>query len=177
MLIRTMSEANPRWGVPRIHGELLNVGVNVCHVAVTDHPSAAWTVQQLREAFRWDQAPRFLVRDRDYAFDGWAETAKAMSIDQILTAPRLSWQNAFVERFIGSVATRMPRSRHRVQRHRPPASDESLLRVLRAFAHASLAREGHTDSSPNRAAQRGPRRWNPAGRRPSLPIRTPRRLT
>lgn len=40
----------------------------VVHVAVTDHPTAAWTAQQLREAFPWDEAPRYLVHDRDSAF-------------------------------------------------------------------------------------------------------------
>ena len=74
----------------------------VVHVAVTEHPTAAWTVQQLREAFPWDRAPRFLVRDRDQAFDGWPDTATAMGIDEILTAPRSRGQNAYVERFIGS---------------------------------------------------------------------------
>src|SRR5262249_28287058 len=43
----------------------------VVHVAVTDHPTAAWTAQQLREAFPWDEAPRYLVHDRDSAFHGW----------------------------------------------------------------------------------------------------------
>src|SRR5207245_7968484 len=40
------------------------------HVAVTAHPTAAWTAQQLREAFRWDEAPRYVIHDRDHAFDG-----------------------------------------------------------------------------------------------------------
>jgi putative transposase len=122
-LIRTMSRANPLWGAPRIHGELLKLGLDVCqstvvtymvrhrrptsqtwrtflgnhvgqimaadffvvptatcrllfvliiiaherrravHVGVTDHPTAAWTAQQLREAFPWEGAPRFLLRD------------------------------------------------------------------------------------------------------------------
>jgi transposase InsO family protein len=161
-LIRTMSQANPLWGAPRIHGEIRKLGIDVCqatvatymvrrrhpppqtwrtffanhlgqvmaadfvvvppatcrllfvlvilaherrrvvHVAVTDHPTAAWTAQQLREAFPWDQAPRYLVRDRDHAFDGLAKTAKTMGIDELLTAPRSPWQNAYVERFIGS---------------------------------------------------------------------------
>jgi putative transposase len=162
-LIRTMSEANPLWGAPRIHGEILKLGIDVCqatvakymvrrrrppsqtwrtflavhigqvmaadffvvptatcrllfvlvilaherrrvvHVAVTAHPTAAWTAQQLREAFPWDQAPRYLLRDRDHAFDGLAETAKTMGIDELLTAPRSPWQNPFVERVIGSI--------------------------------------------------------------------------
>jgi hypothetical protein len=55
-------------------------------LAVTDHPTAAWTAQQLREAFPWEDAPRYLLRDRDHAFDGWAETAKTMRIDELLTA-------------------------------------------------------------------------------------------
>ena len=45
------------------------------HVAVTEHPTAAWTVQQAHEAFPWNLAPRFLVRDRVHAFDGWADAA------------------------------------------------------------------------------------------------------
>ena len=162
-LIRSMSAANPRWGAPRIHGELLKLGIEVSQstvakyilrrrrppsqtwrtfltnhigqivaadffvvptatgrllfvlvilaharrrivrVAVTEHPTAAWTSQQLREAFPWDEAPRYVIRDRDHAFAGWANTAKAMGIEEVLTAPRSPWQNAYVERFIGSV--------------------------------------------------------------------------
>jgi putative transposase len=73
------------------------------HVAVTAHPTAAWTAQQLREAFPWDQAPRYLLHDRDHAFSGLGTTAKSMGIEEVLTAPRSPWQKAFVERFIGSV--------------------------------------------------------------------------
>src|SRR5207244_4438266 len=161
-LIRTMSNANPLWGAPRIHGELLKLGIEISqasvakymirrrrppsqlwrtflrnhigqivaadffvvptatyrllfvlillahdrrrivHVAVTAHPTAAWTAQQLREAFPWDEAPRYLIHDRDHAFDRVGTTAKAMGIEEVLTAPRAPWQNAFVERFIGS---------------------------------------------------------------------------
>jgi putative transposase len=72
------------------------------HVAITAHPTAAWTAQQLREAFPWDEAPRYLIHDRDHAFDSLEATAKAMRIEEVLMAPRAPWQNAFVERFIGS---------------------------------------------------------------------------
>jgi hypothetical protein len=58
------------------------------HVAVTAHPTAAWTAQQLREAFPWDEAPRYLIHDRDHAFDRLGTTAKAMTIEEVLTAPR-----------------------------------------------------------------------------------------
>src|SRR5262245_24230361 len=73
------------------------------HLAVTAPPTAAWTTQQLREAFPWDNAPRYLLRDRDHAFDGWAATTKAMPIVEVLPAPRSPWQNGYVERFIGTV--------------------------------------------------------------------------
>ena len=52
------------------------------------HPTAAWTAQQLREAFPRDDTPRYLVRDRDLAFAGIGATAAAMTITEVLTAPR-----------------------------------------------------------------------------------------
>jgi hypothetical protein len=51
----------------------------VVHMAVTVHPTAAWTAQQFREAFPWDQAPRYLIRDRDLAFQAVTATAKALA--------------------------------------------------------------------------------------------------
>ena len=72
-------------------------------VAVTEHPTAAWTAQQLREAFPWDRAPRFLIRDRALAFAAVHATADAMGIIEVLTAPRSPWQHGAIERIIGSV--------------------------------------------------------------------------
>jgi transposase InsO family protein len=71
----------------------------IVHVAVTDHPTAAWTVQQFREAFPWDTAPRYLLRDRDHV----VKAVTTLGIHEGLTAPHSPWQNAYVERFIGSV--------------------------------------------------------------------------
>jgi hypothetical protein len=56
------------------------------HVAVTAHPTAAWTPQPLREASPWDEAPRYLILDRDHAFDGFKATAKAMGMEEVVTA-------------------------------------------------------------------------------------------
>jgi len=72
------------------------------HVAVTAHPTALWTAQQLREAFPWEEAPRYSLHDRDHAFYGIGATAKAMAIEEVITAPHDPWQNPFVERFVGS---------------------------------------------------------------------------
>jgi transposase InsO family protein len=74
------------------------------HVAVTAHPTAAWTAQQIREAFPWDEAPRYLLHDRDHAFYALGATAKTMGIEDVVTvtAPHSPWQNPFVERFVGS---------------------------------------------------------------------------
>jgi putative transposase len=76
----------------------------IVHFNVTAHPTAAWTAQQLREAWPWDTAPRFLVRDRDGIYGpAFQRVAQAMDIDEVLTAPRAPWQNPFVERVIGSL--------------------------------------------------------------------------
>jgi putative transposase len=75
----------------------------VVHVAITDHPTAAWTAQQLRNVFPDDERPSYLVHDRDTAFAAVAGTIAAMQIQEVVTAPRSAWQNAYVERFIGSI--------------------------------------------------------------------------
>src|ERR1700693_4216574 len=76
----------------------------VLHFQVTDHPSQDWTMQQIREAFPWDQGCRYLLRDRDAIYgDDWVEMTKGLGIEEVITAPRSPWQNPFVERLIGSV--------------------------------------------------------------------------
>ena len=152
---------NPLWGAPRIHGELLKLGIDVgqttvskymvkpehrpsqswqtfltnhakdivsidfftvptatfkvlyvflvldnarrkiIHFNVTTNPTAAWTGQQIAEAFPWETAPRYLIRDRDgiYGFD-FTRRVSSMGIKQIRTARRSPWQNPYVERVI-----------------------------------------------------------------------------
>jgi transposase InsO family protein len=75
----------------------------VVHVAVTEHPTSAWTAQQLRNAFPQEETPSYLLHDRDSIFAGVAATLAAMQIQNVVTAPRSPWQNAYVERFIGSI--------------------------------------------------------------------------
>jgi transposase InsO family protein len=74
------------------------------HVAVTAHPTAAWTSQQLREAFPFDTAPRFLHRDRDSIYgDGVIATIEAMGVEDVPSAPHSPWQNPYAERLVGSI--------------------------------------------------------------------------
>jgi transposase InsO family protein len=75
----------------------------IVHVAVTAHPTAAWTAQQLRNAFPENEAPRYLLHDRDSVFAHVPTTLEGMNIQQVRTAPRSPWQNAYVERVIGSI--------------------------------------------------------------------------
>ncbi len=163
-LIRQMSSANPLWGAPRIHGELLKLGIEVSQAtvakymvrrlgapsptwrsflrnrsegiaaidmfvvasasfrllyvmiflahdhwkimrtAVTEHPTAGWLSRQVTEAFPWETAPRYLLRDRDASFGSdFRSRVEAMGITEVITAPRSPWQNAYVERVIGSI--------------------------------------------------------------------------
>ena len=186
-LIRQMSQANPLWGAPRIHGELLKLGIDVSqatvskymvkpehrpsqswqtfltnhardivsidfftvptatfrvlyvflvldnarrkilHFNVTDSPTAKWTGQQIAEAFPWDTAPRYLIRDRDgiYGFD-FTRRVSSLGIEQIVTAPRSPWQNPYVERVIGSI-------RRECLDHMIAFDEQHLNRVLREY--------------------------------------------
>ena len=163
-LIRRMSRANPLWGAPRIHGELLKLGLTVSqatvskymirprrapsqtwrtflknhpvelialdfftvptatfrvlfvlvmlthsrrrlvHFNVTEHPTAEWAARQLLEACALEEAPRYLVRDRDQVYgERFSRQAKTLEIREAVTAPRSPWQNAYAERVIGSI--------------------------------------------------------------------------
>ncbi len=60
--------------------------------------------QQITEAFPWDSAPRYVIRDRDSVYGALVRARiKAMGIEEVVTAPRSPWQNPFVERAIGSI--------------------------------------------------------------------------
>ena len=71
-----------------------------CH----PHPTAAWLSRQVTEAFPWDTSPRYLLRDRDASYGSeFRSRVEAMNIAEVITAPRSPWQNAYVERVIGSI--------------------------------------------------------------------------
>jgi putative transposase len=75
----------------------------IVHVAVTAHPTAAWTAQQLRNAVPENESPRYLLHDRDSVFAHVATTIVGLNVQTVCTAPRSLWQNAYVERVIGSM--------------------------------------------------------------------------
>jgi len=163
-LIRQMSMANTLWGAPRIHGEVLKLGIavsqatvgrympwrpkvpsptwrtflqnhitdmvavdmfvvatatfrllyavivlgharrKIIHFDVTAHPTQHWLARQITEAFPWDTAPRYLPRDRDASYGkSFRDRIQAMGINEVVTAPRSPWQNAYVEWIIGSI--------------------------------------------------------------------------
>ena len=163
-----MAAANPGWGAPRIHGELLLLGFEVhertgsrylarirktptrssqtwmtflrnhagtlvsvdflvtfivtfvrllyvfvvlshdrrrvLHYNVTTNPTAEWTAQQIVQAFPWDTAPKYLLRDREGIYgDVFKDRIKGMGIEELLISPRSPWQSPYVERLIGSI--------------------------------------------------------------------------
>ena len=99
----------------------------IVHFAVTAHPTAEWAAQQLREAFPWDTAPRYLLLDRDRIFGrDFIEQVQAMGIKEVLSAPRSPWQRAYVERVIGTI-------RRECLDHLIVFNERSLCRQLRCF--------------------------------------------
>jgi len=204
-LIRKMCRENPLWGAPRVHGELLKLGIDISetsvskymvrsrkppsqtwraflenhltqtvsidfftvptirfqvlyvflvlahdrrrilHFNVTAHPTAEWTGQQLREAFPFDQLPRYLLRDRDAIFGlDFREQVRDMGIHEVLSAPRSPWQRAYVERVIGSI-------RRECLDHVIVFNEASLRRTLNlyfAYYHSSRTHLSLEKDSP-----------------------------
>ena len=74
------------------------------HFNVTEHPTAEWTARQLLEACALEEAPRYLIRDRDQVYgERFSHQARTLDIREALIAPRSPWQNPYSERVIGSI--------------------------------------------------------------------------
>ncbi len=70
---------------------------HVIHFNVTAHPTAAWTAQQMIEAFPDDTAPPFVIRDRDRIYGRYFRTRVAnMGIEEVVCSPRSPWQKDHV---------------------------------------------------------------------------------
>jgi transposase InsO family protein len=75
----------------------------ILHCNVTQHPTSAWTIQQLREAFPYDSAPGYLIFDRGTQFnDEVIDTVKSFGIQPKRTSFRSPWQNGVAERWVGN---------------------------------------------------------------------------
>ena len=128
----------------------------IIHFNVTSHPTAEWTAQQLREAFPFDQAPQYLLRDKDRIFGAeFSREVAALGTEGVLGAPRSPWQRAYVERVIGTI-------RRECLDHVIVFNEASLYRHMTSFLayyHESrpLVRQGHTRGPPRAAAGTGNR--------------------
>ena len=120
--------------VPTVRNKVLFVLVvlahqrrRVVHFDVTERPTARWTGQQIIEAFPWGTAPKYLLRDRDAIYGSqFQKRVKSMGIEEVLSAPRSPWQNAFVERVIGSI-------RRDCLDHVVVLNDRHLKRILTSY--------------------------------------------
>jgi transposase InsO family protein len=212
-LIKQMTQANPLWGAPRIHGELLKLGIDisersvsrlmpkvrnppsqtwrtfldnhfrelvsidfltvptatfrvlyvfvvlahdrrrVVHFNVTKHPTAAWTAQQMIEAFPEETAPRFLLRDRDRIYgEEFRRRVAGMRIEEVMTAPHSPWQSPYVERLIGSI-------RRECLDHVIVLGENHLRRIMRsyiAYYHRSRTHLSLCKDAPEPRAKQPP---------------------
>jgi len=98
-------------------------------INVTTNPTAEWVARQITEAFPWDMAPRYMIRDRDRIY-GIVVTRRlrAMGIRDKPTAPASPWQNGFAERLIGSI-------RRECLDHVIVWGEPHLRRILRSYAN------------------------------------------
>ena len=99
----------------------------IVHVNATANPTECWTTHQVIEAFPFDAAPRYLIRDRDATYGQWfRRRVKHMGIDEVVTAPQSPWQNPFAERVIGSI-------RRECLDRVIVLNEAHLLRILRSY--------------------------------------------
>jgi hypothetical protein len=128
--------------------------------AVTRHPTAEWLARQITEAFPWDRAPTYIVRDNDRAFGSvFTRRIQAMGIRDRPTSFRSPWQNGHIERLIGSI-------RRECTDHLIVLNEEHLRRILAKFStyyngwRPYFAWEGCTKQTPDRALWRHCRTCN-----------------
>jgi transposase InsO family protein len=123
--------------VVRTIGFKLLYGLAIIHVErrrlvwtnVTANPTPEWIARQITEAFPWDEAPRYLIRDRDSSYGVIVrKRIRVMGIRDRPTAPRSPRQNGYIERLIGSI-------RRECLDHVFVVSEVHLRRILRAYAN------------------------------------------
>ncbi len=121
----------------------------IVHFNVTSNPTSTWVIQQLREAFPYDTAPRHLIFDRDTIFSpAVVRFVRAMGIKPSRTAYRCPWQNPVAERWIGSC-------RRELLEHVVVFGERHLVRLIRSYLeyyHGDRSHLGLGKDAPNRRA-------------------------
>jgi hypothetical protein len=121
---------------------------HVVHFNVTAHPTAEWTAQQIVEAFPFDEAPRFLLRDRDLIYgESFQRRVKHMDLEEAVCAPRSPWQNPYCERLGGSI-------RRECLDHVIVVNERHLRRILRSYFDYYLHSRTHLSLERNSPIER-----------------------
>jgi transposase InsO family protein len=221
-LIREISLANPLWGAPHIHGELLMLGIDVAQstvskymvrgrgprgqswstflcnhadaiasidlfvvptiafkllyafvivrhgrrllvsIGVTPHPTGEWLARQILEAFPWDTAPDYLIRDRDRSYgEVFKRRVRSLGIRDRPISAGCPWQNPYVERLIGSI-------RRECLDYLVVINEGHLRRILAAYAHYYNDARTHLALNKNTPAERVVQRAGSITRVPHL---------
>ncbi len=125
----------------------------VLHFDVTANPTAAWTSQQVVNAFPWDSAPRYMIRDRDGIYrPALRNRVRHLGVKCVVTARRSPWQNPFVERLIGSI-------RRDCLEHVIVLDEKHLIRILKCYFeyyHSSTTHLALDKDCPEPRAVQGP---------------------
>ncbi|MGB2985105.1 MAG: integrase core domain-containing protein [Phycisphaerae bacterium] len=120
----------------------------IVHFNVTSHPTAEWAAQQIVEAIPFDDAPRFLIRDRDGIYgERFRERVANMGIEEVMIAPRSPWQNPYCERLIGSI-------RRECLDHVIVINERHLRRILRSYCDYYLNSRPHLSLDRNAPTER-----------------------
>ena len=136
----------------------------IVHFNVTTNPTAEWTALQLYQAFPYDTAPRFLVRDRDGVYGNKVvEALEAMGIEQKVISARSPWQNGYCERVVGTL-------KRECLNHMIVFSGAHARRIIRNYLeyyHGSRTHLGLEKDTPDRRAVEPPER-GPVKKRPMV---------
>ncbi len=146
---------------------LVHARRRIVHFNVTEHRTAQWTAQQLSEAFPWETAPGYLIRDRDRTYgSAFSTRTSRWASEKSSPPPEVPAKSV---RRAGDLQhpSRVPGQRHRPQRAAPAEAPRRLLGALSPLALPSLARHGLPGTS---ACARARTRKRPGGRRSWRPL-------
>jgi hypothetical protein len=149
----------------------------VVHVNVTDTPTAEWSAQQLVEAFPWDTAPRYLLRDRDAVYGAvFSRRVQALGILEVKTTPRSPWQNPYVDASSAHCAASASIIWSCAQRDPLASPAARLSHPLPQRPNTPLPGQGRPRAQSGGAPRSRQDRRDAPGRRPPSPVQPPDRM-